>query len=271
LDRGELLKNIIDKKSYLCVGLDTRMDLLPSHLPANLEGMLEFNRNIIEQTHDLAVAYKINTAFYEQYGKEGWEVMEETLKMVPRGLFSIADAKRGDIGNTASMYARAFFDRLDFDSITVSPYMGRDSLEPFLEFKEKWIIVLGLTSNKGSADVQMLPSGGQEVYLRVMKGVAEWADPDRAMFVVGATKAEYIQAIRKQFKDYFFLVPGVGAQGGDLGAVSENGMNDSCGLLVNSSRAILYASAGEGYAQAARAKALEAQQHMAVQLKKSGL
>lgn len=271
MDRGELLKNIIEKRSYLCVGLDTRADLLPEGLPKNTDGMLEFNKQIIEQTADLAVAYKINTAFYEQYGSEGWDLMEETLRYIPKGVFTIADAKRGDIGNTSAMYARAFFERLNFDSITVSPYMGRDSLEPFLSFTNKWIIVLGLTSNSGSADVQMITaSDGLPVYQKSMMAVAEWASPDRAMFVVGATKADYFEAIRDHFKDYFFLVPGVGAQGGDLDMLSQSGMNDKVGLLVNSSRGILYASAKEDFAMAARQSAKDLQGEMHILLSEAG-
>jgi orotidine-5'-phosphate decarboxylase len=271
LDRGELLKNIIEKRSYLCVGLDTRADLLPEGLPRSTEGMLEFNRQIIEQTADLAIAYKINTAFYEQYGAEGWDLMEETLKMISEGIFTIADAKRGDIGNTSAMYARAFFERMNFDSITVSPYMGRDSLEPFLSFPSKWIIVLGLTSNSGSADLQTIQTAnGGPVYEQSMKGVASWADPDRAMFVVGATKADYFGEIRKKFPEYFFLVPGVGAQGGDLKALSKSGMNKEVGLMVNSSRGILYASSKEDFALAARASAINLQKEMNLLLRDAG-
>jgi orotidine-5'-phosphate decarboxylase len=266
LKRTELTDQIRAKRSYLCVGLDTDAEKLPAHLPKTPEGILTFNQNIIEATAPYAVAYKINTAFYEQYGAEGWELMEQTLKHIPSNIFTIADAKRGDIGNTSTMYARAFLQRLNFHSITVSPYMGRDSIEPFLEIPDRWIIVLGLTSNPGSADVQSLKVGDRFVYELVMDAVSSWSSPEQLMFVVGATKSEKFSAIRKQLPEHFFLVPGVGAQGGDLNSLSERGLTQDGALLVNSSRGIIYASSGEDFAQAAAAEALSLQQQMEVQL-----
>lgn len=261
MKRTELHQLIHSRESYLCVGLDTQADKLPAHLPKNAEGMLMFNRAIIEATAPYAVAYKINTAFYEQYGAEGWSLMEETLKSIPEGMFTIADAKRGDIGNTSAMYARAFFERLHFDSITVSPYMGKDSLEPFLQYPDTWIIVLALTSNSGSSDFQIIADDQGYVFEHVIQKVASWFSPDQLMFVVGATKSEAFSNIRRMIPDHFLLVPGVGAQGGDLAALSRAGLNSYGGLLVNSSRGILYASSEENFAEAAskEAKALQAQ------------
>lgn len=231
------------------------MAKLPRHIQKNGEGLIQFNKGIIEATSDFSAAYKINTAFYEQYGKEGWSWMEETLAQIPGNCFRIADAKRGDIGNTSSMYAKAFFETLDFDAITVAPYMGEDSLRPFLEFPNKWVICLALTSNPGHKDFQKLQIEGKALYERVIETVCKWGNPDQLMFVVGATRSEDISVIRKLIPDHFLLVPGVGAQGGDLDSVCKAGINSEVGLLVNASRSILYASGGEDYAIAASREA----------------
>lgn len=258
---SELISQIQAKKSYLCVGLDTDIEKLPNHLAKNTESIVQFNKAIIEATHEHAVSYKINTAFYEQYGAKGWDIMEETLSLIPKECFTIADAKRGDIGNTGKMYAKAFLQNMNFDSITVSPYMGRDSVEPFLEYN-KVAIVLGLTSNKGSLDVQHLQTPEGPVYEQVIKRVASWGTPSNMMFVVGATQAEKINAIRNIIPNHFLLVPGVGSQGGSLDDVSKNGLNTNCGLLVNSSRGIIYASSGEDFAEVAGQEAKKLQTQM---------
>lgn len=262
MKRSELQQLIHSRNSYLCVGLDTQADKLPGHLPRTPEGMLAFNKSIIEATAPYTVAYKINTAFYEQYGSEGWTLMEETLNAIPEGIFTIADAKRGDIGNTSAMYARAFFERMQFDSITVSPYMGKDSLEPFLQYPDTWIIVLALTSNQGSQDFQMLSDKQGYMFEHVIEKVASWFSPEHLMFVVGATKSDAFASIRKRIPEHFLLVPGVGAQGGDLSALSRAGLNEYGGLLVNSSRGILYASSGEDFAAAAAKEAMMLQIRM---------
>lgn len=264
MNRTELLSQIKSKKSYLCVGLDTDKGLLPFHLRSKSNGVVEFNKAIIEATSDFAVSYKINTAFYEQYGAEGWEMMEETLSFIPSNCFTIADAKRGDIGNTSKMYARAFFEKMNFDAITVAPYMGFDSVRPFLEFENKWVIVLGLTSNPGSADFQELVVGDQKLYEKVIQTVSGWASSSQLMFVTGATKSSMLASIRRQVPDYFLLVPGVGAQGGSLTDVSEAAIVSNGGILVNSSRGIIYASSGEDYADKAKQEALKLQTEMAV-------
>lgn len=259
---AELIEEINRKKSFLCVGLDSHLEKTPAHLGNNVNALIEFNKGIIEATHEYAVSYKINTAFYEQYGAKGWEAMEETLKLIPENCFTIADAKRGDIGNTSSMYAKAFLQNMDFDSITVAPYMGRDSVEPFMQFG-KVVIVLGLTSNAGSADFQTLRSDDKYFYEHVLEGASKWGNPDNMMFVTGATKAESLADIRKIIPDHFLLVPGVGAQGGSLEKVIEYGMNDRCGLLVNSSRGIIYASSETDFAEAAGKEAQKIQEAMA--------
>jgi orotidine-5'-phosphate decarboxylase len=255
MNREQLIAQIKAKKSMLCVGLDTDMDKLPDGVERSMKGMVEFNRNIIEATHQYAVAYKVNTAFYEQYGSEGWACMEETLNLIPKDCFTIADAKRGDIGNTSSMYARAFFKRLNFDSITVAPYMGEDSLSPFFAFEGKWVICLGLTSNAGSKDFQILEADGQKIYQHVMSKVSQWGNPENLMFVTGATKASDLKQLRESFPKHFFLVPGVGAQGGTVHDVCEAAMCDFGGLLINASRSILYASSGTDYIEKAEAEA----------------
>lgn len=267
MKREELIEQVRAKKSLLCVGLDTDMDKLPAGVEKSMKGMLEFNRNIIEATVPFAVSYKINTAFYEQYGTEGWQCMEETLAMLPKSCFRIADAKRGDIGNTSSMYARAFFERMDFDAVTVAPYMGEDSLRPFLEFRDKWVICLGLTSNPGSKDFQVLESGGKKLYEHVIEKVSRWGNESNLMFVTGATKASDLKAIRVMVPQHFLLVPGVGAQGGSVADVCENAITDFGGLLINASRSILYAGSGEDYAAKAGEEARNLQGEMSLRIK----
>lgn len=260
MKKGDIIREIQAKRSYLCTGLDTELGKLPEGIERNGAGLLKFNKNIVEATAEQSVAYKINTAFYEQYGVEGWRWMEETLSYLPSNTLKIADAKRGDIGNTSTMYARAFFDAMNFDAITVSPYMGEDSLRPFLEFKDKFVICLALTSNAGHSDFQTLnTSHGStceiKLYEKVINTVSKWGNPDQLMFVVGATRAELVGEIRKLIPDHFLLVPGVGAQGGSLSDITHAAANQEVGLLVNSSRGILYASQGEDYAEAARKEA----------------
>ncbi|MFY0643870.1 MAG: orotidine-5'-phosphate decarboxylase [Bacteroidia bacterium] len=251
----ELSHQIQSKKSMLCVGLDTSMDKLPKGFSKDLQGMLAFNKEIIAATQDYAVAYKINIAFYEALGKGGWDLLESTRALLPQDCFNIADAKRGDIGNTSTMYATAFFNHLDFDSITVAPYMGYDSVEPFLAFKDKVTIVLGLTSNKGSEDFQTNPLYTPPLYETVIQKISSWGSPEQLMFVIGATKAEKLKEIRAMVPDHFLLIPGVGAQGGSADDVCAYGANKRGGLLINSSRGILYASGGEDFAEKARMEA----------------
>jgi orotidine-5'-phosphate decarboxylase len=251
MTRAGLIEQIRNKKTYLCVGLDSDIEKLPNHLLSSKDAQFEFNKQIIDATLDHCVAYKINTAFYESRGVKGWETLEKTINYIPESHFTIADAKRGDIGNTSSQYAKAFFETLDFDAVTVAPYMGSDSVKPFLEYEGKWTILLGLTSNPGSEDFEMLPTNGDYLFERVLKKSAEWGNPSNLMFVIGATKHEMVGDIRKSFPEHFFLVPGVGAQGGSLSEISRSGLNSECGLLVNASRAIIFASAGEDFAQAA--------------------
>lgn len=259
MNKQTLVNHILQKQNYLCVGLDTDIQKIPAHLGQNTTGMLAFNKQIIEATLEHCVAYKLNTAFYESLGAKGWELMQATLELIPATHFTIADAKRGDIGNTTGMYARAFFDKnsggLEFDSITAAPYMGKDSLEPFFQYPDKWVIVLGLTSNAGSADFEQLNTGDKKLYEKVISEFCTLGTPDNLMFVIGATKAETFAEIRKLAPDHFYLVPGVGAQGGDLMTVARFGMNKEVGLLVNASRSILYASAKEDFAEAARKEA----------------
>lgn len=264
MTKEDLYQQIIEKKSYLCVGLDTDIKRIPKHLLSADDPIYEFNARIIDATHDLCVAYKPNIAFYEAEGSKGWQSLEKTINAIPLTHFTIADAKRGDIGNTSSLYARAFFEKMDFDSVTVAPYMGEDSVKPFLEFEEKWVILLGLTSNKGSNDFQQTLQGnsGQPLYEKVMRTAKTWGNTDNLMFVVGATHPDKFKEIRKIAPNHFLLVPGIGAQGGDLESVSANGWNEHCGLLVNSSRGIIYASNGKDFAQKARAAALQLQQQM---------
>lgn len=257
-----LVEQIKEKKSYLCVGLDTSIEKIPKHLQSHPDAVVEFNKQIIDATKDLCVGYKINTAFYEASGVKGWEVMERTVNYIPSTHFKIADAKRGDIGNTSSQYAKAFFEILNFDAITVAPYMGSDSIQPFLEYENKWTIVLGLTSNQGSEDFQQKKMGGNYLYESVIKKVSEWGTKENLMFVVGATKAGELSSIRKIVPDNFLLIPGVGFQGGSLADVSKYGLNKDCGLLVNASRAIIYAGKDENFAEEARIIAQQYQTEM---------
>jgi len=252
---AQLVSEIKSKKSYLCVGLDTDISKLPEGISKDTEGILQFNKEIINATKDFAVSYKINTAFYEQLGSKGWNIIEKTREMIPSNTLSIADAKRGDIGNTSTMYAKAFFETMDFDALTVAPYMGYDSVEPFLKFNNKITIVLGLTSNKGSADFQTNPICDPPLYKTVLERISKWGTPENLMFVIGATKAEALVKIRQIVPDHFLLIPGVGAQGGSASEVCKNGKNALGGLLINSSRGIIYASSGRDFAEAARAEA----------------
>ncbi|SFH46632.1 orotidine-5'-phosphate decarboxylase [Pedobacter insulae] len=266
MNKEQLFEQIKQKKSFLCIGLDPVLNKLPKHLLKYNDPILEFNKQLIDATHDLCVAYKPNTAFYESYGAKGWQTLTETWKHIPNNLFTIADAKRGDIGNTSAMYAEAFFNEegsgMSFDSVTVAPYMGKDSVSPFLNFKDKWVILLALTSNEGSQDFQTRQSGDDKLFEQVIKTSSQWASTDQMMFVVGATKAEAFENIRNLAPDHFLLVPGVGAQGGSLAAVCKYGLNSKCGLLVNAARSIIYASDGLDFAEKARAEALTLQQEM---------
>ncbi len=274
MTRKQLSEQILLKRSYLCVGLDTDITKIPKHLQSHPDAVFEFNKQIIDATRDLCVGYKINTAFYEALGSKGWDSMEKTVNYIPKEHFTIADAKRGDIGNTSSQYANAFFETMNFDAITVAPYMGEDSVKPFLEFENKWAIVLGLTSNPGSKDFEQLKIVGREanngneyLYENVLRKVSQWGNPGNLMFVIGATKASDLESIRKIIPDHFLLVPGVGFQGGSLEEVSKYGMNKDCGLLVNASRAIIYAGDGEDFASEARIIAQQYQTEMAGYLK----
>ncbi|WP_264565145.1 orotidine-5'-phosphate decarboxylase [Flavobacterium sp. N3904] len=261
----QLINQIKIKKSFLCVGLDVDLNKIPKHLLELEDPIFEFNKAIIDATHDLAVAYKPNIAFFEAYGIKGWMSLQKTINYINENhpdIFTIADAKRGDIGNTSSMYAKAFFEDLNFDSVTVAPYMGKDSVEPFLAFENKHTIMLALTSNEGAFDFQTLQVDGKELYKHVLETSKTWKNSKNLMYVVGATKAEYFTEVRKIVPDSFLLVPGVGAQGGSLSEVCKYGMNDTIGLLINSSRGIIYASNGTDYADVARTEALKMQQEM---------
>ncbi len=263
MERQELIKQIQTKRSYLCIGLDTELEKMPEHVRGLEDPLFEFNKAIINATQQYCVSYKINLGFYEQYGSKGWESFEKTLAHIPEDIFVIADAKRGDIGNSSQKYASAFFENLDVDAITLSPYMGEDSIKPFLNYPGKWAIVLALTSNRGSFDFQMLELGKEQLYENVMRTASKWGTPENMMFVIGATHPELFKEIRELLPEHFFLVPGLGAQGGNLTEVSEHGMNTDCGLLVNSSRGIIYASQGEDFAEAAANKAAQIQGEMA--------
>ncbi|MFK7756886.1 MAG: orotidine-5'-phosphate decarboxylase [Flavobacteriales bacterium] len=267
MTKAELLTEIKAKESFLCVGLDSDLERIPKHLLSEEDPIYEFNKAIIEATSDLAVAYKPNIAFYECLGEKGWETLRKTLALIPKNCFTIADAKRGDIGNTSRYYAKTFFEQYEFDSITVAPYMGSDSVKPFLEFPNKWTILLALTSNEGAKDFQFINSEGKQVFESVLETSSKWGSAENMMYVVGATKAEKLAEIRQIIPEHFLLVPGVGAQGGSLEEVAKYGMNSSCGLLVNSSRGIIYASDGEDFAEAARASAHKLQQSMSQLLK----
>jgi orotidine-5'-phosphate decarboxylase len=267
LTTQQLIEQIRIKKTFLCIGLDVDLDKIPSHLLQLEDPIFEFNKAIIDATHDLCVSYKPNTAFYEAYGIKGWQSLQKTINYINEKypeIFTIADAKRGDIGNTSSMYAKAFFEDLNFDSVTVAPYMGKDSVEPFLAFQDKHTILLALTSNQGAFDFQTLETNGNQLYKQVLETSKTWKNAQNLMYVVGATKAEYFTEIRKIIPDSFLLVPGVGAQGGNLQEVCKFGMNQNIGLLINSSRGIIYASNGADFAEKARAEALKIQQEMQI-------
>ncbi|MDO9274687.1 MAG: orotidine-5'-phosphate decarboxylase [Lutibacter sp.] len=271
MNKQALIAQIQQKKSFLCIGLDVDLDKIPTHLLTEKDPIFEFNKQIIDATHHLAVAYKPNTAFYEAYGLKGWAALGKTIDYLNANypeIFTIADAKRGDIGNTSTMYAKAFFEDLNFDSVTVAPYMGSDSVEPFLAFKNKTTILLALTSNKGGLDFQGLQINGNELYKEVLKTALTWKNSENLMFVVGATKPTYFEEIRKIVPNHFLLVPGVGAQGGNLQEVCKYGLNEDCGLLVNSARSIIYASNDIDFAKDAQLEALKLQQEMASILSK---
>jgi orotidine-5'-phosphate decarboxylase len=269
MNRQQLFENIKKKKSFLCIGLDTDIDLLPDGIARSADGMFEFNKQIIEATHHLCVAYKPNIAFYESLGSEGWETLKKTMEYIHKncpGVFTIADAKRGDIGNTSKHYARTYFERMNFDSITVAPYMGGDSVKAFLGYPDKWVVLLALTSNEGAADFQMkeICSGTDKelLYQRVLKHSQKWGNADQMMYVIGATRSEMLTEIRKIVPDHFLLVPGIGAQGGSLEDVCKHGMNKQCGLLVNVSRSILYADDSTFFAVSAKSEAEKIQRKM---------
>lgn len=256
MNRNDLIKHIRDKKSYLCVGLDPEMNQLPLGLSKNPAGLLSFVKKIIDCTKDYCVAFKPNLAFYEALGPVGWDMLYETINYIPSSHFIIADAKRGDIGNTCDMYAKAFFQTMKVDSITLAPYMGKDSIDPFLKYNDKWSIILGLTSNQSAADFQYLEDKkGQPLYKHVIKTASKWGNDANMMFVVGATKAEMLQEIREIIPNHFLLVPGVGAQGGSLSHVVKFGKNEDIGLLINSSRGIIYASDGLDFEEKAAVEA----------------
>lgn len=263
MNNQELFDQIKKKNSFLCVGLDPVMEKIPQHLLKEPDPIFEFGRQIIEHTADYTVAYKPNIAFYEALGPKGWESLQKTLDYIPKDILTIADAKRGDIGNTSALYAKAFFEQMDFDAITVAPYMGRDSVQPFLEFGNKWVILLALTSNEGNQDFQMFRNEeGRYLYEEVITKSQKWGTKDHLMFVVGATRGEKIGTARALAPEHFFLVPGIGAQGGSLEDVAKYGMNPSCGLLVNSSRGIIYAAQGYEFGRAAQQEAQKLQQQM---------
>lgn len=291
MTRSQLVEQIFQKQSYLCVGLDTDISKMPAHLQGHPDALFEFNRQIIDATLEHCVSYKINTAFYEAYGTKGWDALERTAAYIPSTHFKIADAKRGDIGNTSTQYARAFFEAMNFDAVTVAPYMGEDSVRPFLEYEGKWTILLGLTSNKGARDFELQritrPTSAElelkevaldvtthdteYLYERVLRTASGWGRPDNLMFVVGATQADEFTNIRALTPDSFYLVPGVGAQGGSLQDISKKALIRDCGLLVNASRAVIYASTGEDFASAAAAVARQYSEEMSGYLKNLAL
>ena len=268
MTRSELIEQIFSKRSYLCVGLDTDIDKIPKHLRSNPDAVYDFNKAIIDATQDLCVSYKVNTAFYEAMGLAGWSALERTMAYIPNTHFKIADAKRGDIGNTSTQYAKGFFEVMNVDALTIAPYMGEDSVKPFLQFNGKWAIVLGLTSNSGAKDFELQRTGDELLYEKVLRSVSKWGSRDNLMFVIGATQAEEFVNIRKIAPDHFYLVPGVGFQGGSLREISEKAMTKDCGLLVNVSRSIIYASEGKDYADEARIIAQQYQSEMAGYLAK---
>lgn len=272
--RQQLINQIKHKKSFLCIGLDTDPKKIPDFLKEFPNPVLEFNRRIINATHDLCIAYKPNTAFYECYGAKGWQNLIDTCKYIPENVFKIADAKRGDLGNTAQMYAKAFFDEansgMSFDAVTVAPYMGSDSVMPFLAYQNKWAILLALTSNESHADFQLYGNGENALFEQVLQKSQQWGTDEQLMYVVGATRGEVFLTVRKHVPNHFLLVPGLGIQGGSLAEVCKYGLNADCGLIVNASRSIIYASSERDFAEAARAEALKIRQEMETELYKSG-
>jgi orotidine-5'-phosphate decarboxylase len=272
MNRKELIAQIKKKQSFLCVGLDTDIKKIPAHLLELEDPIFEFNKKIIDATKDLCVAYKPNIAFYESMGVSGWNSLQKTLEYIPNDIFTIADAKRGDIGNTSNMYARTFFKNMNFDAVTVTPYMGADSVTPFLEFENKWAIILALTSNKGGLDFQKIEDkNGKQLFEQVLETSQTWGTDENMMFVVGATRSEELSEIRAVVPNHFLLVPGVGAQGGNLKDVAKYGMNKDCGLLVNSSRGIIYAGSGANFAEKAKVESKKLQEEMAVILSEAGI
>lgn len=274
MNQTDLFSNIQKKRSFLCVGLDSEIDKIPQFLLKEKDPVFAFNKRIIDATHRYTVAYKPNVAFYECYGSKGWLSLEATVKYIREtypDIFVIADAKRGDIGNTSKMYAKAFLENMPFDAITVAPYMGEDSVTPFLSYKDKWVVLLALTSNKGADDFQYHSDDGIKLFERVLSVSQRWGNTDNMMYVVGATRAEMLKNIRKLVPDHFLLVPGVGAQGGSLEEVSKYGLNSKCGLLVNSSRGIIFADSTENFDKVAGEKALEVQLEMEKYLRERNL
>ena len=272
MTRQELINQIKKKNSFLCIGLDTDIKKIPTYLLELEDPIFEFNKQIIDATKDLCVAYKPNIAFYESMGVSGWNSLQKTLDYIPTNIYTIADAKRGDIGNTSRMYAKGFFENMSFDSVTVAPYMGSDSVTPFLEFKDKWAIVLALTSNKGGLDFQKIEDeNGKQLFEQVLETSKEWGTDENMMYVVGATRAEELLEIREIVPNHFLLVPGVGAQGGSLKDVAKYGLNKDCGLLVNSSRGIIYSGNNVDFAGKAKIEAQKLQQEMAVILSEAGI
>lgn len=264
MTKEELIKNIKAKQSFLCIGLDTDLDKIPKFLLDFDDPIFEFNKRIIDATKDLCVSYKPNVAFYECHGSKGWDALKKTVEYIPKDIFTIADAKRGDIGNTSHYYAKTFFEHMSFDAVTVAPYMGSDSVTPFFDYPNKWVILLALTSNVGALDFQFTTNlQGERLFEKIIKTSAEWGDSSKLMYVVGATRSEAIGEVRKLSKEHFFLVPGIGAQGGSMKDVADFGWNENCGLLVNSSRGIIYAGNDENFAQDARKAALKLQSEMA--------
>ncbi|MBK5286820.1 MAG: orotidine-5'-phosphate decarboxylase [Bacteroidia bacterium] len=268
MTRLQLFDNIKAKKSFLCIGLDTDLNKIPVHLLNNDDAIFEFNKQIIDSTKDLCVSYKLNLAFYESLGSKGLDSFEKTLKYIPSNIFIIADAKRGDIGNTSKMYAETFFKYYDVDAVTVAPYMGEDSVKPFLGYEGKFTIVLALTSNSGSKDFQIFSDGKEMLFEKVISKTMSYGNPDNLMFVAGATQDSQLKRVRELAPDNFLLIPGLGAQGGDLETVAKLCMNNMCGILVNSSRQIIYAGSGEDFADKARTEALKVQQQMEALLQK---
>jgi orotidine-5'-phosphate decarboxylase len=276
MNKSTLIEQIKLKKSFLCIGLDTDIQKIPAFLHDYEDPIFEFNKRIIEATKDFCVAYKPNIAFYESRGAKGWLSLQKTMDLIPSNIFTIADAKRGDIGNTSTLYARAFFDKAEsgfsFDSVTVAPYMGSDSVSPFLTYPNKWVILLALTSNEGASDFQMIEdTNGKTLYQNVLTKSQNWGNDENMMYVVGATRPEYFADIRKYSPNHFYLVPGVGAQGGSLEEVCKYGLNDEIGLLINSSRAIIYASSAEDFAERAAEEAQKVQAEMQTILEAKGL